>query len=356
MLYSWYYVLFLKSSSLRTILLKSPPSSPSFDMTQKRKTVTSSQSKTPAETQTAPTQEQPSSSSSLISVNTVKTLLLEPSFTAKYACCPNIASSIQFSSANTGDIIVVKNSNNSEVTLKGVFQIARNDFFLNPDGNFDPENVLGSRFQDTKLNCRLAPPSPSDFTFAQDNYPACLTNIRALEKLIKLNKHEEIISCLQHSLLGFNQIKLSHSLFELKGQDEPTSHDTVNLTKDNETLSTDSHEELGNEFAMETWPVSPRCLLALKDLFATHDICPLPAIDMQGNLIPPLQYDRKLKGATVEAHFTLAHHYIKKAKHHVYVAIIRKLEVLRQPSALPSSPYKKYHVKAGLQKGKQRAF
>ncbi|KAF8137241.1 hypothetical protein EV363DRAFT_1157289, partial [Boletus edulis] len=113
-------------------------------------------------------------------------------------------------------------------------------------------------------------------------------------------------------------------------------------------------DTLGQEFAMETWPVSARCVDSLKELFDTHDICPVPAFDSSGKLIPPSQYEARLKGATVEVHFTLAHHFIKKIKRHVYSTQLRKLEVLRGPDPLPSSPFKRVRISATFTKSHSR--
>lgn len=73
---------------------------------------------------------------------------------------------------------------------------------------------------------------------------------------------------------------------------------------------------------METWPVAPRCTDLLEEILPTHDLCPLPAYDKKNRLIPPSQYDSMLKGATVKAHFTFIHHYIKTNNRHVYMAMI----------------------------------
>ncbi|KAF8439978.1 hypothetical protein L210DRAFT_370235 [Boletus edulis BED1] len=67
-------------------------------------------------------------------------------------------------------------------------------------------------------------------------------------------------------------------------------------------------EDLGEDFAMETWPVAPRCTDVLEKNLPAHDLCPLPAYDKKGRLIPPTQDDSMLKGATVEVHFAFIHY------------------------------------------------
>ena len=91
---------------------------------------------------------------------------------------------------------------------------------------------------------------------------------------------------------------------------------------------------------METWPVTECCIPHLQQILDTHDLYPLPAYNIKGQLIPPLQYDALLKGATVEAHFTLIHHYIKSMNQHVYITMVHKIQVLCFPAPLPTSPFK----------------
>ncbi|KAG8221591.1 hypothetical protein J3R82DRAFT_1835 [Butyriboletus roseoflavus] len=95
---------------------------------------------------------------------------------------------------------------------------------------------------------------------------------------------------------------------------------------------------------MESWPVSMHSIHHLKDLFETHDICPLPAFNTNRCLIPSSQYDSSLRGAMAKVHFTVTHHFIKKNKCHVYMTLLHRLQVLCGPDMVPSSPFKCVHV------------
>ncbi|KAF8119737.1 hypothetical protein EV363DRAFT_1409501 [Boletus edulis] len=242
---------------------------------------------------------------------------------------------VEFQTGKTSDILVRKDAF-SEFILRGVFQIARNDFYFTPDGNYDPDNTFSSRFQDVKLNCRLACSTSSLFPFAITDFSKYIDNLRSCEKLIKSYKGDEVNSSIYFHL-GKSQLKLTHPLFEAI------------------TLADDETPSLGSEFAMETWPVAPRSLPSLKDLFNTHDICPIPAYDTNDNLIPPTWYESMLKGATAEVHFAFTHHYIKKKNKHFFTGVLRRLQVLEKPAALPSSPFKRVRVSASPGKGKGRA-
>ncbi|KAG6373235.1 hypothetical protein JVT61DRAFT_6861 [Boletus reticuloceps] len=57
-----------------------------------------------------------------------------------------------------------------------------------------------------------------------------------------------------------------------------------------------------------------------------HDIRPLHT---NNNLIPPAKYELMLCGATVRAHFTYIHIFIKKSKKHVYLPVVHKLTIFR---------------------------
>jgi hypothetical protein len=104
---------------------------------------------------------------------------------------------------------------------------------------------------------------------------------------------------------------------------------------------------LGSEFNITTWPVAERCKGHLEDLVSTHDICPLPAYDENHVLIPPLQYESKLKGALVEVHMAFCHHRINKSKRDIFNCILRELIVLSPPAAMPTSPFKRRRLNAG---------
>ncbi|KAG6374980.1 hypothetical protein JVT61DRAFT_3755 [Boletus reticuloceps] len=118
-----------------------------------------------------------SDSASPYSSNTVKAHLTAPSLTAKYAATNGIIPCIEFRAGRLGNVLVVKEHADKEFILRGVFQISWNDFFLTPDGSFNPNNQLDSWFRDTKLNCRLTSPTNSNYVFAQDDFAACIENI-----------------------------------------------------------------------------------------------------------------------------------------------------------------------------------
>lgn len=131
-----------------------------------------------------------------------------------YAAVADISHRVQFLPGQSSDVIVFKDNAESEFILSGIFQIAHNDFFFTPDGNFDPGNSYNIRFHDAKLSCRLAAPPPRHFPFATTDFPSCINTLHSLEKLIKHEKNDEILSAIIPHLQQ-PQIKLTHMLFEV---------------------------------------------------------------------------------------------------------------------------------------------
>lgn len=60
---------------------------------------------------------------------------------------------------------------------------------------------------------------------------------------------------------------------------------------------------------MRNWPVSAKQRPLFNELCdrRTHMVQPLPAYDVDHKLIDPCLYERELRGAIVEVHFTLEH-------------------------------------------------
>lgn len=89
---------------------------------------------------------------------------------------------------------------------------------------------------------------------------------------------------------------------------------------------------------MARWPVHPRLegkLAALVDE-GTHVHRLIPAYDLDFNLIPAAQYERKLRGALVEVHFALEHYPYPRSNESAFVPIVREMIIHRAPVTLVS--------------------
>jgi hypothetical protein len=81
---------------------------------------------------------------------------------------------------------------------------------------------------------------------------------------------------------------------------------------------------------IENWPVwHPEARKELARLKDTHVVEPIPAYDFAGNLIPPTEYERMLKGAIVRLHFRLVHWHINGR--HIFNTVVEQMRVLVPP-------------------------
>jgi hypothetical protein len=96
------------------------------------------------------------------------------------------------------------------------------------------------------------------------------------------------------------------------------------------------------EMSFEGWPARQAWRDELEKVKDTHDMNPIPAYDINHQLITSKHYERALIGAMVEVHFTLIHYLIGK-KGSTLVADLRELIVLRAPQQQipPQSPSKR---------------
>ncbi|KAG2055974.1 hypothetical protein BDR06DRAFT_970434 [Suillus hirtellus] len=183
------------------------------------------------------------------------------------------------------------------------------------------------------------------FQFSSEDFPDVLDNIAHFEGLIPRERDYEKLSTV-HVSLSQRSIRLIHGLFELNITYQAKNQDKYDDTASDEDddCSTDS---LSSDFDIATWPVADQCKGHLQDLRSTHNVCPLPAYDTDHSLIPPLEYESKLKGALVEVHMVFFHHRVKNAKHDVFNAILQQLTILSPPAAMPINPFKCHHLNTG---------
>ncbi|KAF8200513.1 hypothetical protein K438DRAFT_1965976 [Mycena galopus ATCC 62051] len=93
---------------------------------------------------------------------------------------------------------------------------------------------------------------------------------------------------------------------------------------------------------MENWPVgaNPQAREAIEEMKYTHRVRRVPAYDIGGKLIHPLQYresrSETLMGAIVRATVTLKHWNIAQPSQDSYTADIKNIRVLMQSPKLPA--------------------
>ncbi|PSR70498.1 hypothetical protein PHLCEN_2v13649 [Hermanssonia centrifuga] len=180
--------------------------------------------------------------------------------------------------------------------LCGVYRIDDDKFFLGPDGNWNPYKDFGG-LDDSKATCLLG--QAAEALFARD-YEVLERNVRILVDMGRSGdgrKLKGIYTDTDHGSL----LKLRHVLFEELDDDEREA-------AQNKELGSSDDEESD----ITGWPVKKKqSKLAIKKMVNKYRVVPLPAFGLVGDKIRPGKYETVLKGADVQAHFTLLHWPIK---------------------------------------------
>ncbi|KIO08664.1 hypothetical protein M404DRAFT_133027 [Pisolithus tinctorius Marx 270] len=241
---------------------------------------------------------------------------------------------------SSGNIAVVKGSGEDivEMILSGIFEIDCQAFFMGPEGGFFPSNAYNKEFVDMKLSCNLiAVQRNSIYGASQQDFPAIMASLWALEKLIPLRKGETVLSCVRENR-GQACIRLNHMLFIHNSE---TNLQPKNTDTDPETAVDDGEmKSLAWKLDADVWPVQERLRGALAQAAETHVISPLPVFDLDGESIDPSDYICKLSGAIVCVHFALVHYSIGSDKKSVFMAVVHDMVILRELVAAPVNPLK----------------
>ncbi|KAI6147931.1 hypothetical protein BKA82DRAFT_163667 [Pisolithus tinctorius] len=259
---------------------------------------------------------------------------LKDSTVAIYTALPNLVAHAEFFfSRATGDVTVLKDGTDDvmELVLSGMFEIDCQGFFMSPEGGYTAKNAFGCDFVETKLTCNLLTVQcDSVYSSTQQDFVSIISNIRALEKLMPMKKGETLLSCIRESR-GQPCIRLSHALFNKKDDQD-----------DLESMSCNgiSSHDCDSEMATAEWPVQEILKDTLIWAASTHYISPLPAFDIDGIAIEPVDYHRLLCGAIVQVHFAILHFFIKGDRKSVFTTAAREICVLRAPLQVPVNPLK----------------
>jgi hypothetical protein len=135
-----------------------------------------------------------------------------------YAGTEDLSSQCEFiyNKAVKGDVLVPKNSDNklTEFIITGVFEISPRNFFMTSDGKWNPNNLIGTRFDQIKPSCLLLPVDRDpDFSFSSTDFPQIISNLHAIENLGNPRKSRDIFSLITTDPNQPPSIKLTHHLF-----------------------------------------------------------------------------------------------------------------------------------------------
>ncbi|KAI6155460.1 hypothetical protein BKA82DRAFT_119949 [Pisolithus tinctorius] len=258
---------------------------------------------------------------------------------------PNLASHAEFFfGGTTSNVAIVKgNSDNvTELVLSGIFEIDHQGFFMAPEGSYNPRNRFGCEFLETKLTCNLlAMQQDTVYSTTQQDFPHIISNIRSLEKLMPLKKGETLLSSIRESR-GMPCIHLSHALFTIHKKDD--DDDPNSITQNGEALH--FFHGLGTQLhvskdATTAWPMLDDIKDVLGRAASTHYISPLPAFDIHGMPILPVDYTWLLSSAIIQVHFTLLHFFIKGDRKSIFTTSLWEMCMLRTLQHGPVNPLKR---------------
>lgn len=256
-----------------------------------------------------------------------------------------------------GNRLILKRDSASKTpppaVLRIIGQITRSRHALRPSGTYSPTNRTGGE-NVTKAKLRFVINAPNDEHFSEciDDYDQFIQNLRAIHNSdVDSSKSPTMFRPIADS----DDVTVLHPLVVPYGDEcaDPRVGDAEPDTGDAEVDTIASQEETAfpDACTFEGWPVDPngewrRELNTFKE---THDINPMRAFDVNGKLILPLDYARRLVDAIVDLSFTLIHYnFVQDVKWRpgssrmcLYLA---ELHVLVPPTPLPTiypSPVKK---------------
>ena len=158
--------------------------------------------------------------------------------------------------------------------------------------------------------------------FAYD-YPNIIGNICAIENITNPRRshwHDTTSIIMGES----NTIKIMHHLFVVCILFVIVEIIT-NPIQENKSSSKSNDNTPFLEYTINDWPVNASNECYLNEIKVSHSVHPIPAYDIKGNLISPLDYEEKLGGAIAHVCFSIVHYLIK----HAFNAIIQDITVMR---------------------------
>ncbi|KAH9943740.1 hypothetical protein B0H21DRAFT_823609 [Amylocystis lapponica] len=246
----------------------------------------------------------------------------------------SILQRVQWDRGNSGiDTLVQKppdgddNAPRSEAILSWIGQLDSSEFWLYICGGWN--NTTGPLH---KAKARAIVVPGTRYTSIRTVWPTLTNNVAALQKACQTHGAQPV------TLLKKDGIQIRHILF-----DHPQKIDEPDYT-DTETATESATSAADEPFAMQNWTCRNEVAqAALEELVAggEYEGCILPAYTESGDLIPPRDYEARLRGAYVLVKAAMSHQYIKSETKDNWYLDIRELHVVKPPPPTPASPAKR---------------
>ncbi|KAH0832152.1 hypothetical protein J3R83DRAFT_13063 [Lanmaoa asiatica] len=195
-------------------------------------------------------------------------------------------------------------------SLSVIAHISDDLFWLTSDANWRRPTAITPSLAEAKATC--VGTCPTRHTLLRDDFQSALDQVHTLQDMVATGN-----TCQGFTQTGTSRLKFRHVLFE--------------PTDDN---------DLEGTLPLSQWPVhSPTAKEALDLMGTAYRAIPLPAYDIDDQLIPPAQYRQRLSGALAEITFHLSH--INFDDKDSFTGDIYSVRVLQAPPSASSAPKRK---------------
>jgi len=226
-------------------------------------------------------------------------------------------------------------------TLSAIVLLTEEDFWLSSDGYWEDPTPSSPSFADVTISCTGAAPPPkdilADFGNVVENINVLVGRMRTRERNMK---HVRVLSAITLS----PKVKFQHNLFKKRHLPSP---ETVGENEVQNVYAEADDQAL--DISTAHWPTNSRAsAAALYDIRGTHRIRPLPAFDINGQVVQPGNYRQLLAGAVVQIKFTLMHRAISSSPEtpgfDKFRASIIGINVLQSPTVSAARAYKHFNM------------
>ncbi|KAI5997569.1 hypothetical protein EDD15DRAFT_2194608 [Pisolithus albus] len=212
--------------------------------------------------------------------------------------------------------------------LSAIVRIECEHFWLTSDGGYLGPNDICKEILDVKLTCTVGDPGMEP---VHSDFPTVLDMLCVLTRQCVMPGYSAGPSLFITEKNRPTCVKVRHRLFE-----------PIDCGLDDDEDSGDESATTDDLYSFENWPLTrERNRAELLRLKHSHILQPVPAYDLNDDLLHPNTYCRCLRGAIMEICFTLTHWSIASTKRDVYGAIMKGIRILVPPVVSPTTSKKR---------------
>ncbi|THH21229.1 hypothetical protein EW146_g319 [Bondarzewia mesenterica] len=247
---------------------------------------------------------------------------------------------------STQDALILATSNNENApssptltSLGCIVDIDIDNYWLTSDANYSGQGLHPKPLDKVKPTCFVKRPSNPALAVDFDNV---IKNLCYIQDIF----HPKVKATDHSSYLVHDKSRIKEIIEGRKERLRSTFNDILHSLLTKPHLEFDS---LGSQFTITGWPVeTDAARRQLPTLQHTHRVNPIPAYDVDGDIIPPTAYKQMLAGATVALSIELIHYTISnkppegtaKTQTDFFIADIERIRVLTPPVSITSKKRK----------------